>query len=607
MKIESLPRTIAAAISVAMILGGMALGIWALTQWDRSTPTSEQSIIADVQAESSETSPENLSSTEQTDTSSDRQTISDRQPIESDGTPAPTATDMPTPTGPLVLAIEERLPVEFQQILAQLTISGSVPLTTTTDAGPPALRISTDAANGELLYRSLFAVATRFDVVETDISADAVYALWQNRPTSESNYIQIAVISDTLPSLVELLGDAGEAVTGYADADAVTNAVWANRGTLTLLPFDQLIPELTVLMVDGQTPVENDNLFTIDNYPFVLDVYAQILDPVADIEPVLTEIAATSGGSNRRSDSLTVIAMTGVTAMVRLTAQQMDLYGPLWAVEYVSDTLAAADLTIISNEVPFVPGCTTNTAPDNLTFCSPPEYMTAFEAVSADLIGLTGNHQNDYGRDDALISLQIYDDAGLPVYGGGRNKEEAFKPLYIEHNGNRLAFLGANSYGPPFAWATDSGPGSAEFDLNIMSATIRNIKARDLAEVVLAELQYQESYDVSPLFDQRQNFRAISRTGADIVTGVQSHVPQSFEFEDGALILYGLGNFLFDQMQGTTREGMVVKHTIYDGRHISTQILTTLIYDYGQPRWTTGEERQQTLNRVFGASYWERP
>ncbi|MCB0113283.1 MAG: CapA family protein [Caldilineaceae bacterium] len=555
--------------------------------------------MTDVQAEPAEDQQE-ARSTAADDTDSAAQT----------DTP-PTPTPEPTPVGPLAIAIDERVPVEFQAIIEQLAISGTIPITipstSSADVGAPALRIETGAGSTEPIYRSLFAVAGRFDTVDTAISADAVYSLWQGSPAEDSAYTHIAVISETLPSLVALMGEPGPLLTGYTDADAVLDAVWTDQTTLTLIPFHQLTPELSVLAVDGQTPVENDNLFDVTRYPFIVDVYAQVLTPTDAVDTALAEIATQSGGSNRRSDHLTVIAMTGVTAMVRLTAQQMDQNGPLWAVEYVSDTLAAADLAVISNEVPFVPGCTTNTSPDNLTFCSPPEYMPAFEAMGVDLIGLTGNHQNDYGRDDALISLDIYEEAGLPVYGGGRNKEAAFKPLYIEHNSNRLAFLGANSYGPPFAWATDNGPGSAEFDLNIMSATIRAIKERDLAEVVLAELQYQESYDVTPLFDQRQNFRALSRTGADIVTGVQSHVPQAFEFEDGAMILYGLGNFLFDQMQGTTREGMVVKHTIYQNRHISTQVFTTLIYDYGQPRWTTGEERATTLDRVFGASFWDRP
>jgi hypothetical protein len=50
---------------------------------------------------------------------------------------------------------------------------------------------------------------------------------------------------------------------------------------------------------------------------------------------------------------------------------------------------------------------------------------------------------------------------------------------------------------------------------------------------------------------------------------------------------------------------MVAKHTLYEGRHISTQILTTLLYDYGQPRWTSAQERDLLLRRVFAASYWE--
>jgi poly-gamma-glutamate synthesis protein (capsule biosynthesis protein) len=297
--------------------------------------------------------------------------------------------------------------------------------------------------------------------------------------------------------------------------------------------------------------------------------------------------------------------MTGVTAMCRTTAAQMEKFGPAWPAEVVGPELASADITHISNEVPFVEGCVPNTDPDNFNFCSKPEYMETLWASGVDIVGMTGNHQNDFGRQNAIKSLEMYEAWGIPYYGGGKNLEEGFKPLYIEHNGNRLAFLGANSYGPQMAWATDALPGAAPLDLNILSATIRSIKEKNLADVVLVELQYQESYDAQPLVDQRIDFKALVRAGADIVTGVQSHVPQGIEFADDKLVLYGLGNLYFDQMWAqATREGMVVKHTFYNGRHISTQILTTLLYEYGQPRWTTDQERASILRRVFGASYW---
>jgi poly-gamma-glutamate synthesis protein (capsule biosynthesis protein) len=272
----------------------------------------------------------------------------------------------------------------------------------------------------------------------------------------------------------------------------------------------------------------------------------------------------------------------------------------------VGPELAAADITAISNEVPFVPDCETNTDEENLVFCSKPEYMEALRASGADIIGLTGNHQNDYGLEDALVSLDIYKEEGLPVYGGGADRTGALAPLYLEHNGNMLAFLGANSYGPDSAWATEFTPGSARFDLTMLSAMIRSIKDEGLADVVLTELQYQESYDVTPLYDQRLDFGALARAGADIVTGVQSHVPQAVEFVEGRTILYGLGNLYFDQMwTEDTREGLIAKHTIYEGRHISTQLLPTLLYDYGQPRWATPERRAAILEKVFAASVWD--
>lgn len=587
-----LPRPLLFVVSGAMVLAGLTLLIWSLVRMPRlftasSAPAASVAAPAEI--------PWPPTGTPAAPTA----------PLE-----AATATWTPTPS-PVVVSLTQDLPRELLDAAAQTVVSSteaSAIHLVSGDSPTATLRLNLEPAGGAPVYRAVYAVASRFDTIHPVISSTLVVDLWRGQAQPEVNpYTQVAVLSETLPSLVALLGPAGPGVQGYGDMDALTDRVWADRETLALVPFQRLNPELAAFAVDGQNPVENDNRFHLAAYPFVLTVYAHAAAAHPDNDRVLAAFLARSGRTNRDPAHLTVLAMTGVTAMVRQTGARMEEYGPTWVAEVVGPELAAADITHVSNEVPFVPGCQIDTNPDLLTFCSPPSFLQALEAVGADIIGLTGNHQNDYGRADALASLDIYAEAGLPVYGGGRNKEEAFRPLYYQDHGNRLAFLGANSYGPPFAWATDDGPGSAEFDLNILSATIRNVKAKDKAELVLVELQYQESYDVQPLFEQRQDFRALARAGADIVTGVQSHVPQAFEFQEGRLIAYGLGNLFFDQMGTTTREGLILKHTFYRGRHLSTQVLTTRIYDYGQPRWTTPEEREQILRRVFGASYWERP
>ena len=50
------------------------------------------------------------------------------------------------------------------------------------------------------------------------------------------------------------------------------------------------------------------------------------------------------------------------------------------------------------------------------------------------------------------------------------------------------------------------------------------------------------------------------------------------------------------------RQGLVVRHTIYEGRVLQTELLPTLLEDYVQPRWATPAEANEILDLVFGAS-----
>jgi poly-gamma-glutamate synthesis protein (capsule biosynthesis protein) len=500
----------------------------------------------------------------------------------------------------LAIALGDALPTELISATTRLVQERSDMVITPADSPGITVLFDWEGDNSEAIYHQFFAAATRFDTIDLSLRTLHIQRAWDG---NTSRFNSIAILANTLPALTQLLGEAGNSVETYEDMASLVEATWADTDVLVLVPFDQLQPILAVYSIDGQTPVENAVKFNASAYPLVATVYAHLQTGAPS--DALSRLSATLPTTNRDGAKLTVVAMTGVTAMVRLTAAEMDNRGNAWPAEVVGPELAAADITAISNEVPFVPDCETNTDEENLVFCSKPEYMETLRASGADIVGLTGNHQNDFGLENALVSLDIYAGEQLPVYGGGADKMKAAEPLFIEHNGNKLAFLGANSYGPESAWATDFSPGSARFDLSIMSAVIRSIKEEGDATVVFAELQYQESYDVTPLYDQRLDFGALARAGADIVTGVQSHVPQAVEFIEDHMILYGLGNLYFDQMwTEDTREGLIVKHTIYNGHHISTQLLPTLLYDYGQPRWPDPQRRAAILAKVFGASVW---
>lgn len=580
MSLEVLLHKLGVLIGALMVIAGVVLSFWLLAR----IPGSPGLLTAYVPAAQA------------------RQEIA--QPIHEDAAPSPisplAAAQSPlsqAATAQPIVALEHGLPAQLTQALA----GRSVPIVALASASAQheanlilSYNPDDNPSDSVPVFRQIFAVADSFDTVNTSIRWPHVQEAWQG---VSSRYRSVAILEESLPALQAILGPAGPGVLTYPGVEEILDALTRDPYSLAYLPFDKLTPQFVVYDIDGLNPVENDARFDAAAYPFAATVYARAQ------EALPAELLAALPATNRDPQRLTVVAMTGVTAMARLTAAQMDQLGSAWPAEVIGPELSQADLTVISNEVSFAENCETVMDLDNLAFCSKPEYLDALLAVGADLIGLTGNHLNDCGPEAALYSLDIYTNAGLRFYGGGANLTAALEPLLVEHNGNRLAFLGANSYGPPSAWAGDFWPGSAPFDLGIMSAAIRNLKDSRQADVVLAELQYLESYDTEPLADQRLDFRALARAGADIVTGVQSHVPQAIERLDGKLILYGLGNLFFDQMsQLDTRQGLIVKHTIYEGRHLSTQLRPTMLYEYGQPRWASPVQRAAILEKVFAAS-----
>ena len=327
----------------------------------------------------------------------------------------------------------------------------------------------------------------------------------------------------------------------------------------------------------------------------------------AILAPVLSHVITPT--TNRDARQLTTLIMTGVTAMSRGTAAAIARNSPTYPAEVISDTLAAADITHISNEVPFLEDCEVNNTENNLVLCSHTSYWAALAAVGTDIVGLSGNHVNDFGRDGARESLQYYRDHDIPIYGSGLTVDEACAPLRWEHNGNTFAFVATLAFGPETAWVTDEEPGACYYYEHKERILALVEEMAQEVDIVAVELQYMEIYEPFPANQQVIEFRELRDAGADLVTGVQSHVPQAMETygtdDPGGpgAIVYGLGNLFFDQMWSwQTRTELMARHTIYAGRLLNTEILTAVLEDFAQPRWATPEERADILTRIFYAT-----
>ncbi len=520
--------------------------------------------------------------------------------------PAPT----PTPeviAGPITVALHESVPMQWgATLLARLNQVDHVESASGVHAlhvldQPTTAQVLLDvrpyvAANAPLAER-IFAVVMPFATIRDDVSFDEVRAAWQGMEGAATLYTTIesaALLRPVLGAFVGVLTPQSELLA----------AIENDPGALAILPFDQLDPRFKVMSVDGVNVLSNR--FDMRSYPLAVALNIEGTGAGAVRSLLQNSILPYT---NRNGARLTQLIMTGVTAMSRVTALRMDQKGYDYPSRVISDVFAAADITHISNEVPFLDDCIADPTENNLILCSHPNYWAALEALGVDIVGLSGNHVNDFGREGARRSLNWYRENGIPIYGGGFNVNEACAPLLWEDHGNTFAFIAALAFWPQGAWATIDQPGACYYYDNeeIILAMVRQLS--EIVDIVSVELQYEESYQPNPLVGQIVEFRKLREAGADIVTGVQSHVPQAQEpygvGDPGGpgIISYGLGNFFFDQMWSwETRTELAARHTIYNGRLLSTELLTMVLEDFAQPRWATTEERADILNRVFLAA-----
>ncbi len=447
-----------------------------------------------------------------------------------------------------------------------------------------------------------------------DLSYDNFKEFWAGN-SEVLNYISTdnseprLILTERVFKVLEIiLGESGnENIRIVSEEELMTDI--EDNDSFSIVPFDSIDKKYKVLNVDNKSVFDKE--LDTNSYPLTVGIKVSSDNPELE-----SEVAECFNGitiTNRDVEKMASVIMTGVTALARgkTIGRRMDELGVLYPAEKIVEVLRDADITHISNEICFVEGCSSeNKFP---LLCSSPEYIELLRYVDTDVIELTGNHMNDYGPQWMLYTLEMYDKEGWPYFGGGRNLEEAYLPAIFEVNGNKIAFLGVNAYGlaNPNEWAREDSPGAArlniwneedkEKDFKKVEGIIKELKSEGY--IVIFTFQYQETESYNPTESQIRDFERIIDAGADIVSGSQSHWPMGVEIRGNGFINYGLGN-LFYNMRNILglKQGIIAKHIFYEGRHINTIMITTMLENLSQPRLTTAEERIELLNSIFAGS-----
>jgi len=490
--------------------------------------------------------------------------------------------------------ISDSVPTQLKQNFQDI----GIPFTSNRDQATIRLENETNEPQQSALSSSwIYAIVAPFPTEIDEITSTQLKQTWLGDPSSTIDGIPIWMEESTRNAFASIWGPPGlNSAIKTAKTGRLLESTWENQPSFAIIPFEEVEPRWKVLAIDGHSPLHKD--FDPSTYLLKL-TFALTGDYVDLIEDVLPK-------GNLDPEKMTVLVMTGVTALVRATAEKMEVKGRTYPGEAIRDWLVNADLTHISNEVPFAQNCPyPDPSSPYLFFCSDPRNIELLDYIGTDIIELTGNHFQDWGSEATLFTIDLYNQRAWPYFGGGVNALDARKSIKIEDHGNKIAFIGCNPSGPAYAWATDTEPGAARCDMGWMTEEIRRLKTEGYNPI--ATFQYFEGYSVWPGMEQMRDFRMMADAGAVIVSGSQAHLPMTMEFYNGGFIHYGLGNLFFDQMDfpvvGTRRE-FIDRHIFYDGKYINTELLTALLEDYAQPRPMTADERRIFLSDLFMASGW---
>jgi poly-gamma-glutamate synthesis protein (capsule biosynthesis protein) len=519
-------------------------------------------------------------------------------PTQSTVTPTNTESATPSPTSPTPIPAFWAAAYVPEEIAAYVAASTGMDMTSNQQTATLIL----DQSGEEPVALWIYALAAPFPTIVDSVTEADLWGAWSgNLGTSVFTGIPLLMDQETHDVFSAFWGMSATNAVKVVPSDEILQNAWENQPSWAIIPFDQLDPQWKVLQIDGLSPIQKN--FAPDSYPLAVP-FGLIGDSNA------TSILDHSSlpFSNRSSDKMTDIMLTGVTALVRGTALTMERKGITYPGEDIAPMTTAVDFMHVNNEIPFMPDCPfPELYPGKLVFCSDVRYLELIQKIGTDFIEVSGDHFGDHGPEGTLFTLDLYDEVGLPYYGGGRNLEDGRQPYLIEHHGNKIAILGCNAKGSEYyAPANEVTPGAVPCDFDWMEGEITRLK--DQGYQVIVTFQHIEYYSYQAQPDLVRDFGRMAAAGAIIVSGSQSHQAHGMAFADGAFIHYGLGNLFFDQYlyceEAACDYGFMDRHIIYDGQHISTELIPIRFIDMARPRPMTVDERAWFLDWIFEASGW---
>lgn len=283
----------------------------------------------------------------------------------------------------------------------------------------------------------------------------------------------------------------------------------------------------------------------------------------------------------------------GDIMLSRGVAYKIGKHTPEYPFEKTKDILWKSDLVFGNLEGPILEGRTIQN--NEMVFRIDPNLVSTLSGNNFGILSLANNHIPNFDEEGIKSTITKLGYQNIYTVGAGKG-EEAYQPTIINVKGIRIAFLAYTdpimvpvSYG-----ASEEHYGTAFMDSSRLDKDITS--AKEKADLVIVYMHAGEEYETKPTSRQTKFARAAIDSGAHLVIGSHAHIVQSVEKYKDKYIVYGLGNFIFDQMFSLqTRQGVMAKFILTKEGVKSLDFTPFLINDYCQPTPVVGADATKIL------------
>ena len=206
------------------------------------------------------------------------------------------------------------------------------------------------------------------------------------------------------------------------------------------------------------------------------------------------------------------------------------------------DILKKSDFNIFNLELPLTDS---NNYIDKLGIClkAPKATINAYKSLEINFLTLANNHIMDYGKEGLIDTIDVLNKANIAYAGIGSNINEMKSSYVFENNGNTIGIYCCVEH--EFSVASTTCMGANPYQKLNSYLEIERLKEKCNRIIVLYH-GGKEHYRF-PSVELQISCRELVDAGADVVICQHSHCVGCEEKYKDSTIVYGQGNFLFDE------------------------------------------------------------